>query len=58
MKLMTPGPTQVRQNVMEARSRAFVNPDLDLTFYDYYRKTCERLEQALGATDHKAYILG
>ncbi len=58
MKLMTPGPTQVRQNVMDARSRAFVNPDLDLTFYDYYRKTCERLEQALGATDHKSYILG
>lgn len=58
MKLMTPGPTQVRPNVLEARSRAFRNPDLDPAFYEFYKETCDLLEKALGATDHRAFILG
>ena len=58
MKLMTPGPTQVRANVLEARSRSFCNPDLDPAFYDFYKETCDLLEKALGATEQKAFILG
>ena len=40
-KIMTPGPTQVRENVRNARSLACTNPDLDPAFYDYYKETCE-----------------
>lgn len=58
MKLMTPGPTQVRANVRAARSKMFCNPDLDPAFYDFYKETCDLLEKALGATDHRAFILG
>ena len=58
MKVMTPGPTQVRSNVLAARSKAFCNPDLDPDFYDFYKETCELFEKALGATDHRAFILG
>ena len=36
---MTAGPTEVRENVLKARSMPFTNPDLDLDFYDYYKET-------------------
>jgi aspartate aminotransferase-like enzyme len=38
---MTPGPTEVRENVRLARSLECTNPDLDLQFYDFYKETCE-----------------
>ena len=44
-KIMTPGPTQVRENVRMARSLACTNPDLDPAFYDYYKETCEPPDQ-------------
>ena len=44
-KMMTPGPTQVRDNVRLARAMETTNPDLDLGFYEYYKKTCNKLAQ-------------
>ena len=35
--IMTPGPTQVRENVRQARALACTNPDLDADFYDFYK---------------------
>lgn len=55
-KIMTPGPTQVRENVRMARSLVTTNPDLDLEFYEYYRETCELLSQLLH-TDNVCYIM-
>ena len=55
-KIMTPGPTQVRENVRMARSLVTTNPDLDLEFYDYYKDTCELLSQLLH-TGHTSYIM-
>ena len=46
-KIMTPGPTQVRENVRNARSLACTNPDLDPAFYDYYKETCELISELL-----------
>ena len=46
-KLMTPGPTQVRENVRMARSQVCTNPDLDSEFYDYYKETCELISGLL-----------
>ena len=40
-KMMTPGPSQVRENVLLARSRQFQNPDLDCDFVEYYHDTCK-----------------
>ena len=37
-KIMTAGPTQVRENVRMARSLETTNPDLDLEFYEYYKE--------------------
>ena len=46
-KMMTPGPTQVRENVRLARSREFQNPDLDADFVEYYRDTCALFSELL-----------
>lgn len=56
LKLMTPGPTRVRENVRLARSLETTNPDLDPTFYDYYKETCELISKLLN-TKNPAYIL-
>ena len=37
-KIMTPGPTQVKENVRMARSFPCTNPDLDETFVDFIRR--------------------
>ena len=55
-KIMTPGPTQVRENDRMARSLACTNPDLDPAFYDYYKETCELISELL-ETKNTAYIL-
>lgn len=41
--IMTPGPTQVKENVRLARAMECTNPDLDLEFYDFYKETCENI---------------
>ena len=56
-KIMTAGPTQVKENVRMARSLECTNPDLDTTFFDFYKETCEMLSKAMH-TNNKALILG
>lgn len=56
LKIMTPGPTQVRENVRLARSLETTNPDLDFEFYDYYKETCELIGELLH-TKNNCYIL-
>lgn len=41
--LMTPGPTQVRENVRIVRALEMTNPDLDAKFFKFYRKMCFKL---------------
>lgn len=55
-KIMTPGPTQVRENVRMARSLETTNPDLDLEFYEYYKDTCDLLGELLH-TKNACYVL-
>ena len=56
-KIMTAGPTRVRENVRMARSLEFTNPDLDLEFYEFYRETCKLFSKALN-TENEAFIMG
>ena len=53
---MTPGPTQVRENVRMARSLETTNPDLDLEFYDYYKETCDLISDLMH-TKNTSYIM-
>ena len=56
-KIMTPGPTQVAENVRLARSRECTNPDLDESFVEFYKETCEEISRLLH-TDNETLILG
>lgn len=56
-KIMTAGPTQVRENVRLARSMETTNPDLDEAFCEYYKETCDLFQELLHASS-TAYILG
>lgn len=55
-EIMTPGPTQVRENVLAARSLPCTNPDLDPDFYTFYKETCELISSLL-RTKNEALIL-
>lgn len=46
-KIMTPGPTQVAENVRLARSKECTNPDLDTDFVEFYKETCEEISRLL-----------
>lgn len=56
-KIMTAGPTQVKENVRLARSLETTNPDLDIEFCKFYKETCDILQDLLHSTG-TAYILG
>lgn len=55
--VMTPGPTQVTKEVREARSLACTNPDIDETFCEFYKETCEEISTLLH-TKNETLILG
>lgn len=57
VKIMTPGPTMVRENVRVARMLETTNPDLDESFVKFYAQTCKKIAK-LVHTRSKAYILG
>lgn len=56
-KIMTPGPTQVAENVRLARSIECTNPDLDVDFVEFYKETCEEISRLLH-TKNETLILG
>jgi aspartate aminotransferase-like enzyme len=56
-KIMTPGPTQVAGNVRMARMKECTNPDLDTSFCEFYKETCELISELLG-TKNETLILG
>jgi len=56
--IMTPGPTEVRENVRLARSLESTNPDLDLQFYDFYKETCERISEFLKTKNQVRILCG
>jgi aspartate aminotransferase-like enzyme len=57
-KMMTPGPTQVRENVMLARSCQFPNPDLDEEFVGFYKDTCLLISELLHTKNETLILNG
>ncbi|MDO4514075.1 MAG: alanine--glyoxylate aminotransferase family protein [Lachnospiraceae bacterium] len=55
-RIMTPGPTQVKENVRLARALECTNPDLDEEFVEYYHETC-RLISRLLHTENETIIM-
>ncbi len=56
--IMTPGPTQVRENVRFARAIETTNPDLDIQFYDYYKETTEKIAEFLKTKNEVRILSG
>lgn len=57
-KIMTPGPTQVPENVRMARSLACTNPDLDESFVSFYKETCELISNLLHTKNETLILSG
>ena len=57
-KIMTPGPTQVPENVRMARSLACTNPDLDESFVEFYKETCELISSLLHTKNETLILSG
>lgn len=56
--IMTPGPTQVRENVRMSRALETTNPDLDIQFYDFYKDTCENIAKFLKTRNEVRILSG
>ena len=57
-KIMTPGPTQVTENVRLARSLECTNPDLDEDFVEFYKETCEKISALLHTSNETLILSG
>lgn len=55
--VMTPGPTQIHEDVRMAMAKTITNPDLDLNFFEKYKEICEKLQRLL-KTREDVLILG
>lgn len=56
--IMTPGPTEVAENVRLARAKATTNPDIDAEFYDFYKGTCSKFAQFLKTKNDVRILAG
>ncbi|WP_425447537.1 pyridoxal-phosphate-dependent aminotransferase family protein [Dethiothermospora halolimnae] len=54
--IMTPGPTEINEEVRMAMAKPITNPDLDLEFYEFYKDTTEKVQKLLN-TKNDALIL-
>lgn len=55
--LMTPGPTEIPQEVRNAMGREIQNPDLDEDFFDFYHSLEDKLKEVFNTNNH-VLILG
>lgn len=49
--IMTPGPTEIHEDVRKAMACDITNPDLDINFYEYYRESCNKLKKLLNTKE-------
>ena len=54
--VMTPGPTEIHEDVLNAMAVQGTNPDLDLAFYEKYMEVVNKFKQIV-KTNNTAYIL-
>lgn len=54
--VLTPGPTYIHEDVRREMSRELTNPDIDISFYDFYKNVCEKLKKLL-KTESEVLIL-
>lgn len=55
--LMTPGPTNVNDEVLQAMAHNYTNPDLDPAFFEFYEETAKKMNDLVGNATGETYIL-
>jgi len=56
--IMTPGPTFIHEEVRMALSTEITNPDLDESFYEFYKDTCATLQKILNTKNEVLILSG
>lgn len=56
--MMTPGPTEIHEDVRQAMAKAITNPDLDNQFFEYYKETCDKIKEILHTKDDVLILSG
>lgn len=56
--MMTPGPTQIHEDVLMAMAQNITNPDLDVEFFEYYKDTCDKLKKLLNTNEDVLILNG
>jgi len=56
--IMTPGPTEIRENVKNAFLSPVTNPDLDLDFVEYYFEVCNNLKNIFNTKNDVLILSG
>ena len=56
--IMTPGPTEIHEDVRNSMAQDITNPDLDYNFFEYYRETCNKLKELLNTKEDVLILNG
>jgi len=56
--IMTPGPTNIHEEVRVALSQEITNPDLDAAFFELYKETCEKIKRLLKTKNETLILCG
>lgn len=56
--IMTPGPTQISEEVRDALSKKTTNPDLDRNFFEFYKNTCDKIKTILNTKEEVVILDG
>ncbi len=55
---MTPGPTEIHEDVRKAMAQDITNPDLDVKFFEFYKQTCDKLKKLLNTKNDVLILNG
>lgn len=56
--IMTPGPTQISEEVRVAMAKPTTNPDLDKNFFEFYKNTCGKIQKLLNTKEEVLILDG
>ena len=56
--IMTPGPTEIHEDVRKAMAQDITNPDLAVKFFEFYKQTCDKLKKLLNTKNDVLILNG
>ena len=56
--IMTPGPTYIHEEVRMALAQPITNPDFDVSFFGFYKETCNKLKEIIQTKNDMLILSG